>query len=96
MAYSDDIYLQGKRYEECLKNVIETMSLFAELGFMIHPIKSDLIPSQELTALSFILNSVDVSVKLSSNKKSSLKKDYTSLSERKEIFYQRCRLMSLE
>ena len=84
MAYSDDIYLQGKRYEECLKNVIETMS-FTELGFMIHPIKSNLIPSQELTALSFILNSVDVSVKLSSNKKSSLKKDYTSLLKEKKF-----------
>ena len=85
MTYSDDIYLQGKRYEECLKNVIETMSLFAELGFMIHPIKSDFIPSQELTALSFILNSVDVSVRLSSNKRSSLKKDYTSLLKEKKF-----------
>ena len=85
MAYSDDIYLQGKRYEECLKNVIETMSLFTELGFMIHPKKSDLIPSQELTALSSILNSVDVSVRLFSDKKSSLKKDYTSLLKEKKF-----------
>ena len=85
MAYLDDIYLQGKTYEECLKNVIETMSLFAELGFVIHPIKSNLIPSQELTILGFILNSVDMSVRLSSNKKSSLKKDCTSLLKEKKF-----------
>ena len=59
MAYLDDIYQQGKMNEGCLKNVIETMALFVELGFVIHPIKSNLIPSQELTILGFILNSVD-------------------------------------
>ena len=85
MAYLDDIYLQGKTYEECLKNVTETMSLFAELGFVIHYIKSNLIPSQERTILGFILNSVDMSVRLSSYKKSSLKKDCTSLLKEKKF-----------
>ena len=74
MAYLDDIYLPGKMYEECLKSVIDTMSLFLELGFVIHPIKLNLVPLQELTILGFILNSVDMSVRLSSDKKSSLKK----------------------
>ena len=51
---------------------------------MIHPIKSNLIPSQELTILGFILNSLDMSVRLSSDKKSSLKTDCTSfLNEKK-------------
>ena len=31
--------------KECLENVTETMMLFAELGFVIRPIKSNLIPS---------------------------------------------------
>ena len=74
MAHLDDIYLQGETYEECLKNVIETVSLLAELRFVIHPIKSNLIPAQELTILDFILNSVGISVRLSSDGKSSLKK----------------------
>ena len=66
MANIDNIFIQGKTYEECLKNVIETMSLFAELGFVIHPIKSNLTPSQELqTILGFILHSADMSVRLS-------------------------------
>ena len=74
MAYLDDIYLQDKTYEECLQSVIDTMSLFPELGFVIHPIKLNLVPLQKLTILGFIINSVDMSVRVSSDKKSSLKK----------------------
>ena len=85
IAYIDDICLQGKTYEECLKIVIETMSLLAELGFVIHPIKSNLIPSQQLTILGFIQNSVYMSVRLPSDKKSFLKK-IASLCGRKRNF----------
>ena len=45
LGYLDDIYLHGKTYEECLENVIETVPLFAKLGFVIRPIKSNLIHS---------------------------------------------------
>ena len=62
MGYLDDIYLQCKTYEECLENLIETMSLLTELGFVSHPTKSNTIPSLELSSLGFILNLVDVSV----------------------------------
>ena len=40
---------------------------------MIHPIKSNLIPSQELTILGFILNSVDMSVRHLKEKKFSIR-----------------------
>ena len=45
VAYIDDSYLQADTYELCVQNVIDTLSLFHQLGFVIHPDKSVLIPS---------------------------------------------------
>ena len=47
-AHLDDFYLQGKTYTQCVENVINTITLFSQLGLSVHPTKSTLIPSQEL------------------------------------------------
>ncbi|CAB4010938.1 Transposon Tf2-6 poly, partial [Paramuricea clavata] len=54
----DDSYLQGDDYVSCLENVIDTVRLLFTLGFVIHPDKSVLIPTQRLIFLGFILDSV--------------------------------------
>ena len=65
------------------------MSLFAELGFVIHRFKSNLIPLQELTIFGFIKNSEHTQSRhvnqTSSDKKSSLKKDCASLLKEKKF-----------
>ena len=70
-AYIDDIYLQGDTFDECLKTVIKAIKLFTMLGFIIHPRKSAFIPSQEIKMLGFILNSKDMIVSPTQDKKDS-------------------------
>ena len=61
-GYIDDSYLQGDTSVECHKNVIDTIMLFTKLGFHIHPEKSVFIPSQKLTLLGFVLDSIAMTV----------------------------------
>ena len=58
VVYVDDSYLQGDDYEDCLSNVLNTIEILRSLGFKIHPDKSKFIPTQCITYLGFILNSV--------------------------------------
>ena len=46
VAYVADSYLQGDTYQSCLNNILDTVNLLRELGFIIHPDKSHLTPSQ--------------------------------------------------
>lgn len=73
--YLDDLFLTGKTYKDCVKNVIDTMILFDDLGFTIHPEKSIIKPTQTLVALGFLLNSVTMTVRLTSDKAFSLKSE---------------------
>lgn len=40
VSYIDDSYLQADTYEQCVQNVIDTVVLFNNLGFTVHPDKS--------------------------------------------------------
>lgn len=66
--YIDDSWLMGRDYFTCVQNVIETVKLFNELGFVVHPNKSVLIPTQIIEFLGFILNSITMRVYLNSQK----------------------------
>ena len=68
-AYIDDNYTQGDTYTECLSTVLETVKLFTELGFCVHPEKSCLMPSQEIVFLGVVLNSITMVIKLTMEKK---------------------------
>ena len=72
-GYIDEIYLLGQTYDDCVTNVVETLITFFKLRFIIHPIKSQFIPSKELITLGFILNSATMTVRLTKEKKESLK-----------------------
>ena len=48
--------------------------LFDRLGFVVHPDKSVLIPTQEITILGFVINSRKVSVKLAPQKEKNRKR----------------------
>ena len=71
-SYIDDFFLQGKTFEQCVCNVIDTFLQFDDLGFIIHPEKSVFIPSQELILLGFIINSIDMTITLTPEKKLAL------------------------
>ena len=57
VVYIDDTWLTSEDYNSCVNNIAETITLLDRLGFVIHPDKSILIPTQEITFLGFIFNS---------------------------------------
>ena len=61
-GYTDDSYLQGDTFEECHVNVIDTTTMFMRLGLFVHPDKSVFVPTQRLTFLGFVLDSVHITV----------------------------------
>ena len=68
VVYIDDSYLQGNSYTSCAKNMMTTVDLLSALGFVLHPVKSVFFPTQILVFLGFILNSITMSVKLTTDK----------------------------
>lgn len=73
VGYIDDSYLQGNTIEACQKNIDDTVELFKSLGFIVHPEKSVLTPSQQLIFLGFILDSVSMRVSPTPEKAANIK-----------------------
>ena len=67
-GYIDDFYLQGSTYQRCIINVTESIKLLDELGLIVHPEKSVLIPQQEVTFLGFVIDSIKMIVRLTEDK----------------------------
>lgn len=64
VIYLDDVLCLGDTYDECLKNVSETLKLLKCLGFVINFDKSSLHPRQCCNFLGFVYNSIDMSIAL--------------------------------
>ena len=71
-GYIDDTYLQKQLFNDSLNSLHACRSLFTSLGLLIHPKKSLDIPSQIVTVLGFIINSLDMTISLTTEKKISL------------------------
>ena len=69
VVFVGDSYLQGDSYESCLKNVNDTIIMLRSLGFTIHPEISVLKPTQNMIYLGFIINSKDMTLALTEEKK---------------------------
>ena len=85
VAYIDDSYLQADTYELCVHNLMDTLSLFHQLGFVIHPDKSVLIPTQRLTFLGFVLDSQSMTVALTGEQAVKVKAACQQLLQEKAI-----------
>lgn len=72
-SYLDDTFLQGDSFQECLKNIQATKETLRKLGFKVNEEKSVLIPTQEIEHLGFVINSMDMTISLTQNRKSGLK-----------------------
>ena len=71
-SFIDDSLLVGQSKTEVCENVIDTVKMFDALGFTIHEGKSQFIPAQEITYLGFVLNSHEMTVTLSGDRKEKL------------------------
>ena len=72
-GYIDDTYLQGDTSNECSRTVDATVDVFSKVGFITHPDKSVLIPTQKLVFLGFILDSLLMLVRLTPEKATKVK-----------------------
>ena len=72
VVYVDDSYLQGDNFDACLNNVKATIHLLQSLGFTIHFKKLSVLPSQHIEFLGFIINSINMTLELTSHKKQSI------------------------
>eukprot|EP00794_Sanderia_malayensis_P011529 gene11530-12719_t len=68
-AYIDDLYLQSASFEGCVHTVVDTITLFDNLGFVIHPEKSQFIPKQQVTFLGFVIDSITMRVYLTDTRR---------------------------
>ena len=69
VVYVDDSWLAGDTFEECMCNINDTIELLISLGFTIHPQKSVLTPTKKITFLGFDINSEEMSISLTLEKK---------------------------
>ena len=60
--FIDDTLLMGDSEKECVQNVKSSLALFKSLGFVVHPIKSVLIPSHKTIYLGFEIDSQSLTV----------------------------------
>ena len=72
VVYMDDPYLQGDSHSSCQSNIANTVSLLQALGFTINREKSVLTPTQSLEFLGFIINSVNMTITLTTRRKSNI------------------------
>ena len=72
-SYIDDCLLIANSIENCRENVKDTVQISERAGFVVHPVKSVLEPTQQLVYLGFWLNSTEMSVKLTDKKAEKIK-----------------------
>ena len=61
-SHVDDSYLQGDDYDDCERNVRDTVKLFDSLGFTVHPEKSSFVPQHTISFMGFIIDSITMTV----------------------------------
>ena len=73
MEYIDDSYLQGNTASDCADNIFHTVHLLQSLGFTIHPKKSTMTPTQHIEFLGFKLDSLNMTISVTEEKKGKIK-----------------------
>jgi len=69
VGYIDDIYIQARTEHECKQAVDSAVSVLEQCGFVIHPEKSCFLPAKTAVYLGFELNSENMTVQLTLEKK---------------------------
>ena len=72
VVFVDDSYLQVNTYKACLHNIEGTIKLLQNLGFTIHPAKSSLTPTQRITFLGSVIDSVQMILEITEEKKNKI------------------------
>ena len=70
--YIDDLFTINKTHSACSANVDKIIEMLDSLGFVIHPDKSLFEPTQILEFLGFIINTIEMSLRLTPEKESAI------------------------
>ena len=73
-AYIDDLIVIADSYEQCLEDSSSTVELLQKLGYVVNFEKSTLVPSQITEYLGVLINSQDMTVRLTTDKCNNIKK----------------------
>jgi hypothetical protein len=84
--YLDGIYLLGKSYSECQKNVEVTCSVLKALGFIINDQKSCYEPSKRCQYLGYIVDTHTWQVSLPAEKRQRIKAELKVLINSRVVF----------
>ena len=68
LAFIDDTLLQGDTEQDCQSAVMATCQVLDSLGFIVHPLKSVLQPTQRIDFLGFWLGLINMIVSLTDRK----------------------------
>ena len=72
---------QNQTKQNCIANVIAAITLLENIGLVIHPEKSVIVPQQRLVFLGFIIDSVQMTVSLTQDKLTKIKTHLSCLLE---------------
>ena len=67
VAYVDDIHPQDENFLESVYNLEDIVAQLQALDLTIHPDKSQLIPTQKMKFLGFVIDSTKMTLKLTEN-----------------------------
>ena len=68
VGYIDDFCVKAETRDACINSLHSTSNLFDELGFTVHPEKSQFVPSNRITFLGFVLDSIKMEVAIGDEK----------------------------
>ncbi|XP_066923425.1 uncharacterized protein [Clytia hemisphaerica] len=85
VIYVDHSLLKGDSYEECLESIEATRLLLESLGFYVHYDKSILTPTRTIVFLGFEIDTVSLTVSLTTEKKQNIKDYCNKLLDRTHI-----------
>lgn len=81
-VYLDDLLILGTSPEECRRHGQMVADLLADLGFRLHPDKSELTPSTTRTFLGFVVDSVSMTLRLPREKVRRIARECRALANR--------------
>ena len=68
IIYIDDIWITADSFLACHEDTMDTARILTEVGFLLNKKKSRPVPSQIVTALGYVFNSIDMTVSLPEKK----------------------------
>ena len=85
VGYIDDSLIVADNKQECSLAVSDSICIMDELGLTVHPVKSVVAPTQTIEFLGFVLNSADMTVRVTQTKANGVHEQCSGTSRKRHI-----------